>query len=122
MIHNFHVDDLLKSLKTSDDATKVYEKLTELLLLDEFHLTKWISNETEVLDVIPESEMTKKFKNIDLEIDRLPVETTLKMQRNVETGQFQNNIKIKNKPFTGRGMLTTILLYTGCPKTVHNFV
>ena len=37
---NFYVDDLLKSFKTSNDAVMMYEKLTELLRLGRFHLTK----------------------------------------------------------------------------------
>ena len=67
------MDDLLKSLKISNNAVMMYEKLTELLTLGEFHLTKWISNKREVLEEIPDSELTKELKSIDLEMDELPL-------------------------------------------------
>ena len=86
---NFYVDDLLKSLKTLNDAVMMYEKLTELLTLGGFHLTKWISNKREVLEEIPDSEVTKELKSINLEMDELPVERALGMQWNVELDKFQ---------------------------------
>ena len=74
MLHNFHVDDLSKSLKTIDDTIKAYEKQNEFFLLGGFHLTKWINDKIEILNVIPKSDTTKELKHVDLEIDRLPVE------------------------------------------------
>ena len=60
---NIYVHDLLKSLKASNDAVLMYEKLTELLTLGGFHLTKWISNKREILEEIPDSELTKELKS-----------------------------------------------------------
>ena len=37
---NFYVDDLLKSLKTVENAKKLYEQLTQMLASGGFHLTK----------------------------------------------------------------------------------
>ena len=108
VLRNFYLDDLLKSLKTSDDAIKMYEKVNELLLLGGFHLTKWTINKREVLDEIPESQMTKELKNTDLDIERLLVETALGMQWNLETDQFQYNIMVEDKQFTRREMLNII--------------
>ena len=65
---NSYVDDLSKSLNTSNDAVMMYEKLTEILTLSGFHLTKWISNKREVLEEIPDSELTKELNSIDLEL------------------------------------------------------
>ena len=106
--HNVYVDDLLKSLKTSNDAVMMYEKLTDLLTLSGFHLTKWISNKREVLEEIPDSELTKELKSIDLEIDELPVERALGMQCHVELDKFQHRIIPNNKPFTRRGILSIV--------------
>ena len=41
---NFYVDDLLKSVKTVEDAKKLYEQLIPMLASGGFHLTKWIRN------------------------------------------------------------------------------
>ena len=105
---NFYVDDLLKSFKTSNDTVKMYEKLTELLTLGGFHLTKWISNKREVLEKIPDSELTKELKSIDLEMDELPVEGALGMQWNVELDKFQYRIIPNNKSYTKREVLSIV--------------
>ena len=105
---NFYVDDLLKSLKTSNDAVIMYGKLTELLTLGGFHLTKWISNKRELLEEVPDSELTKELKSIDLEMNELPAERALGMQWNVEFDKFQYRIIPNNKPFT-RGRILSIV-------------
>ena len=42
---NFYVDDLLNSLRTSQDAIKMQRELSMMLLQGGFHLTKWVSTE-----------------------------------------------------------------------------
>ena len=66
----------------------MYETLTELLTLSGLNVTKWISNKREVLEEIPDSELTKELKSIKLEMDELPVERALGMQWNVELDKF----------------------------------
>ena len=105
---NFYVDDLLKSVKSSEDAIKIYTQTSKLLSFGGFHLTKWISNKRDVLDAIPQSELTKDLKNIDFETEKLPVERALGMQWNVENDKFLYNINIMDKPSTRRGMLSII--------------
>ena len=63
--HNFYVDDLLKSVKSCEEAIRMYGKLKERMSLGSFNLTKWISNKREVINAIPESELSKELKNID---------------------------------------------------------
>ena len=60
------------------------------------------------LEAIPETELTKDLKNVDLETDNLPIERALGMQWNVENDKFVYNISIKDKPFTRRGVLSII--------------
>ena len=66
-VQEFYVDDLLKSVKTVEDAKKLYEQLTLMLASGGFHLTKWICNNCEVLDVIPQSEMASQLRNLSLD-------------------------------------------------------
>ena len=106
--HNFYVDDLLKSVKSCEEATRMYGKLKELMSLGGFNLTKWISNKREVIDAIPESELSKELKNIDYQKDTLPVERALGVHWNVETDKFQYNVCIREKPATRRGILSVI--------------
>ena len=105
---NFYVDDLLKSMKDAQSAIKMYKEVTELLSHGGFHLTKWTSNKREVLEVIPDSELSKELKNVDFEKDTLPTERALGLQWNTEQDKFQYNIDLKDKPETRRGILSIV--------------
>ena len=52
---NFYLDDCLKSVRTRHDARLLVKMLTELLSRGGFSLTKWMSNDREVLASIPPS-------------------------------------------------------------------
>ena len=80
---NFYVNDL-KSLRTSQDAIKMQRELRMMLLQGGLHLTKWISNRKEVLNAIPENEMSKELKNINLEDDALSSERAFGLHWDVE--------------------------------------
>ena len=105
---NFYVDDLLKSMKDAQSAIKMYKEVSELLSHGGFHLTKWTSNKREVLEVIPDSELSKELKNMDFERDTLPTERALGLQWNTEQDKFQCNIGLKEKPETRRGILSIV--------------
>ena len=106
---NFHVDDLLKSVKTIEDAKKLYEyKLTLMLASGRFHLTKWICNSREVPDVIPQSEMASQLRNLSFDTETLPTERALGLEWNAESDCFQFNISQKDKPHTRRGILSMV--------------
>lgn len=47
---NFYMDDFSRSVKSTDEAMELQHKLVEMLKLAGFNLTKWISNEKEVID------------------------------------------------------------------------
>ena len=49
-------------------------QLSKMLSQGRFHLKKWVSNSKEVLNNIPENEMSKELNNINLEADALPSE------------------------------------------------
>ena len=102
---NFYVDDLLKSVKTVENAKKLYEQLTLMLASGGFNLTKWICNNREV---IPQSEMAGQLRNLSLDIKALPIEKALGLEWNVEGDCFQFTISQKDKPQTRRGMLSMV--------------
>ena len=54
-----YVDDLMKSTSTTQKAINLVDQLRELLARGGFRLTKWCSNDREVLAAIPESERAK---------------------------------------------------------------
>ena len=83
---NMYVDDLMKSVGTTEIAIKLVKQLRELLKKGGFRLTKWLSNDREVLAEIPENERASSV--VSLEIDDLPTECALGVKWNVETDKF----------------------------------
>ena len=71
--HKQCVDDMMKSMSTNKKAITLVAQLRELLARGSFCLTKWYSNDREVLVTIPESETAKSVLNLDSE--KLPTET-----------------------------------------------
>ena len=103
---NFYVDDCLKSIPTVQAACLLVQQLTELLRRGGFRLTKWISNNREVLETIPEKEHAKELAFIDLDNNALPAERALGVLWRVEDDSFGFQIGLQNQPMTKRGMLS----------------
>lgn len=72
MKRNMYVDDMMKSTSTTEKAVSLASQLRRLLEKGDFHLTKWYSNDREVLATISESERAKSVVNLELE--RLPTD------------------------------------------------
>ena len=73
---NFYMDDFFKSVKSTGEAMEIQQQLAEKLNLGGFHLTKWISNEKEVIEQISEPERAPSVKVVDENIV-MPVERAL---------------------------------------------
>ena len=69
---NFHVEDVLKSVPSVDQAVHLALDLTRLLKEGSFHFTKFSSNSCEVLSSIT-SELQQNPK-LHLDLDQLPLE------------------------------------------------
>jgi len=52
--NDFYVDDVIKSVKTVEEARPLANEVTSLLAEAGFKLTKWMSNSRDVLSVIPQ--------------------------------------------------------------------
>ena len=64
---NFYVDDCLFSTSSVQEAVKMTSDLTAACEGRGFHLTKWVSNEQEVLKTIPEKERAKSVRDLNLD-------------------------------------------------------
>lgn len=73
VLQNFYVDDCLKSVATEENAISLCQDLRAICAKGGFRLTKWVSNSRKVPDSIPDSELAKEVKNLDLEQDKLPM-------------------------------------------------
>ena len=65
---NFYMDDFLKSVRTPQEATEIYQKVRDILIKGGFNLTKWITSDDEVKSQIPETDRaTKVVKTFESE-------------------------------------------------------
>ncbi len=106
ILHNFYVDDCLKSVPSDRDAIHLINQLEKLLELGGFRLTKWISNSRAVLQQIPNADQNKSVASIDLDESSLPAERALGVLWNTESDAFSFNSICLERPDTKRGMLS----------------
>ena len=97
---NFYVDDLLKSTAAQKHALDLSPKLTKMCAAGGFRLTKFVSNDREVIASIPKQEQAKGIKNIDLDQSHLPIEKALGISWNIENDQLEFRITLKDQPLT----------------------
>ena len=104
---NFYVDDFLKAVPSVEDAVATVQEVSQLLRHGGFHLTKWVSNSSEVLDTIPTSEVSSKLLSYELTGDSI-AERALGVRWYVDADSFGFSSAIRDKPDTRRGILSTI--------------
>ncbi|XP_067660612.1 uncharacterized protein [Haliotis asinina] len=105
--NNFYVDDCLKSVSTEETAVKLVDKLKSACEEGGFQLTKFTSNNRDVLNLIPSEHRSKHVQTHDLNYDLL-IERALGMQWHISTDMFGFTVDLKEKPFTRRGLLSTM--------------
>ena len=106
VMENFYMDDCLKFVPSRDKAILLCQQLANLLKQGGFRLTKWLSNDKEVLEHIPSEERAKVV--LDLAEIGVSCERILGVQWNFQEDYFQFNISLTNKPCTRRGILSMI--------------
>ncbi|XP_035863972.1 uncharacterized protein LOC118496432 [Sander lucioperca] len=74
---NFYVDDGLISVDSVDTAIKLVREAQNVCAKGTLHLHKFISNNREVLESIPDSELTSGVQDVALNHEELPVQTVL---------------------------------------------
>ena len=103
--HNFYVDDCLVSFPSVEEAITARKELKELLARRGFNLTKWTTNDTKVLDAIPNAERSKKAQHL---LDGSSNDRVLGVQWRVKEDKFTFDVNLPQKPCTRRGILSTI--------------
>ena len=87
-------------------AKIIVQQLTELLGKGGFRLTKWLTNNREILDYTPvlERSISLQHQIIDISTN----ERVLGVLWNVLHETFSFNITLPDKPVTRRGILSTL--------------
>eukprot|EP00794_Sanderia_malayensis_P004021 gene4021-4570_t len=102
---NFYVDDMLKSKECSSSSIAL---ISNVCASGGFNLTKFASNDKEVLESIPQDARSKEVKKCDLAVDNLPAERALGVYWCVENDTLGFRIELNDKPLTRRGVLSSI--------------
>jgi len=97
------VDDLWKFCASVEQAISLVDQLRRLLSSGGFRITKFLSNNKQVLDSIPPEDHAAAI------VDRqLPTHKTLGVFWNAETDQLEVKIDVQQKSCTRRGVLSMI--------------
>ena len=104
---NFYVDDLLKSVDNPKTGMILVKNVVDMSKSGGFHLTKFISNNRELLISIPEDQRRNGVKNANV-IGNLPDEKALGIQRNIPDYSFTFKIQVNRRPLTKRKMQSII--------------
>ncbi|CAH8638238.1 unnamed protein product [Schistosoma rodhaini] len=92
----FYVDDLLTSVDTLEEAKLVYSQLKEMLRLGGFNLTKWASNNVELIKFISEGDHIDR--NVDICLSVEENERILGKEWNVRTDNIFRMYKLDVTP------------------------
>ncbi|XP_030828101.1 uncharacterized protein LOC115919169 [Strongylocentrotus purpuratus] len=104
VLENFYVDDCLKSISSREEGKRLVSQLCEILKRGGFRLTKWVSNDREVLSAVPSTERAASV--VDLDFDHLPIERTLGVLWDMNSDSFGFKVSPKDVPTTRRGLLS----------------
>ena len=104
---NFYVDDAITSLATPEDAVSLMKRTQIALSKRNIKLHKTASN-NKVINAFPVEDLAKEFKTIDISKDFLPLQRTLGITWDLDSDTFTFRIAHKEKPYTRRGILSTV--------------
>ncbi|XP_062587040.1 uncharacterized protein LOC134248654 [Saccostrea cucullata] len=93
----------------AEQAVKLIRKTQETLMEGgKLRLHKVVSNSQEVMSAFDEGERAKDLKYIDLRLDEAPLQKSLGLTWDLQTDSFKVDVSLERKPFTKRGMLSTL--------------
>ncbi|XP_031551909.1 uncharacterized protein LOC116289173 [Actinia tenebrosa] len=107
LLKDFYVDDGLKSAPNLDHAVKLIKENQAVCAAKNLRLQKFASNSKKVLEAIPKGDRAKDLKDLDLRHDALPFQRSLGNYWCIESDTPGFRIELKDKPLTGRGILST---------------
>ena len=106
--HDFYVDDGLTSLETEQEAIELINDSQKICANGGLHLHKFISNNRNVVEAISKSERASNVKDLNLALEKLPIERALGVQWCIEDDIFNFQIKIQDNIVTRRNMLSIV--------------
>ena len=109
VMRNFYVDDGLVSLPTSAEAIDLMKRTKKALEVEgNIRLHKISSNSSEVISAFNADDLSKDLKCLNIGEDDLPQQSSLGLVWDLNRDKFVFKITPDNKPFTHRGVLSTL--------------
>ena len=101
---SFYVDDCLRSVSSVDEAKKIVEDVKHVLQEGGFNLTKFVTNDEEVLKMIKEEDRAKEIKEFGEEV----VSKALGIRWEVGEDVFKIKVDVKEQEVTRKSMLSVV--------------
>lgn len=108
VMRNFYVDDGLTSVPTEKEAIDLLKRTQKMLAASNLKLHKIASNSNNVMKAFSPQDLAKDLKDLDLGAETLPLQRSLGLIWNLESDSFGFQVSLKEKPFTKRGILSTV--------------
>ncbi|XP_056393184.1 uncharacterized protein LOC130285449 [Hyla sarda] len=105
---DFYVDDCLKAMPSNETAINLLRRAQEMLAYSNLRLHKIASNSQELIEAFPSQDRCSDLKDLDLGTDPMPVQRSLGHLWNLKSDTFIFQASKEEKPFTRRGVLSTI--------------
>ncbi|XP_066448142.1 uncharacterized protein [Eleutherodactylus coqui] len=105
---DFYVDDGLKSLPSPDAAIDLLKRTQSMLACSNLKLHKIASNSKAVMKAFPTQDHANDLKDLDLATATIPLQRSLGLNWDLNNDTFTFQVDQKPKPFTRRGVLSTI--------------
>lgn len=108
IMRHFYVDDGLASTQSSEEAVEILKSTQNMLAQSNLKLRKIASNNLKVVEAFPVDERAKDLKDLDLELDDVPLQRSLGLLWNLENYCFTFQVATEPKLYTRRGVLATV--------------
>ncbi|KAK7901877.1 hypothetical protein WMY93_018646 [Mugilogobius chulae] len=108
VFRNFYVDDGLTSVSSESEAIELLTSARNMLAESNIRLHKIASNASQVMNAFPQEERATDLKDLDLDVDPLPLQRSLGVSWNLENDSFTFRVGKDIKPFTRRGILSVV--------------
>ena len=102
---NIFVNDLCKFCRSVDEAVNLLSQLCALLKSKGFHLTKFSSNNKQMLSSFLQEEVAP---SVNLENSTLPVHKALGILWDAVSDEVRVKVDVKERPMTRRGLLSMV--------------
>ena len=106
VIGNFYVDDCLKSMPTVHEAIDLVSELKKLTAQGGFNLTKWTSNDSDVIEKVPFNDRSKKAQERSL--DTPTEDRALGVCWRIQEDQIGFQVQRMEQPLTKQGILSML--------------